>query len=320
MRNGITVAGSAIVDKIYQIPTYPALGELTQIASIEPAMGGCVANVAMDLKKICPQLPVSAVGLVGTDPEADFYKNTLADSGVDISGIRQIDGLTTCTHVMSIPGGQRTFFTYAGADGELSADHLDYARIDCKILHLGYFLLLKKVDAGEGLEILKRAREAGMETSIDLVSESSDRYGLVLPCLPYTDYLIINELEAGKLAGIDPSPENLEPICRKLMALGVKKKVIIHMPEQAVCLSREGFTQVGSYVLPEGFIQGTTGAGDAFCAGALYGIYNDWSDKEILEFASASAVMSLRSAGATGGLVAADEIREFCKQFPRREV
>ena len=319
MRKGITVAGSAIVDKIYQIPVYPALGELTQIASIEPAMGGCVANVAMDLKKIAPDLHIRAVGLVGSDPEADFYKNTMAAAGVDISGIGQLQGLTTCTHVMSIPGGQRTFFTYAGADGELTANDIDFANMESKILHLGYFLLLKKVDAGEGLEILKRAKKAGIETSIDLVSESSDRYALVLPCLPYTDYLIINELEAGKLADIEPRPENLEAICRKLKAAGVRKKVIIHMPERAVCLSDSGFTCVGSYILPQGFIQGTTGAGDAFCAGALYGIYNGWSDQEILEFASASAVMSLRSPGATGGMAAEQEIRGFCKQFPRRE-
>lgn len=318
MRNGITVAGSTIVDKIYQIPVYPALGELTQIQDIQPAMGGCVANVAMDLKKICPDMPIRAVGLVGTDPEAEFYKSTLTDAGVDVSGIGQLDGLTTCTHVMSIPGGQRTFFTYAGADGELSAKDIDFAGMESTILHLGYFLLLKNVDAGEGLNILKNAKAAGIETSIDLVSESSDRYGLVLPCLPYTDYLIINELEAGKLANIDPAPENLEAICRKLMALGVKKKVIIHMPERAVCLSEEGFTSVGSYILPEGFIQGTTGAGDAFCAGALIGIYNDRADKEILEFASACAVMSLRCAGATGGLAEEAEIKEFCKQFPRR--
>ena len=176
------------------------------------------------------------------------------------------------------------------------------------------------MDAGEGLEILKKAKAAGIETSIDLVSESSDRYGLVLPCLPYTDYLIINELEASKLTDIDPAPENLEAICRKLMALGVKKKVIIHMPERAVCLSEEGFTAVGSYILPDGFIQGTTGAGDAFCAGALIGIYNARADREILEFASACAVMSLRCAGATGGLAGEAETKEFCKQFLRRKV
>lgn len=243
-RSGITVAGSTIVDKIYEIPTYPALGELTQIRSISPAVGGCVANVSMDLK---------------------------------------ID------------------------------------RITSRILHIGYFLLLKKVDAGEGLQILMQASAAGIETSIDLVSESSGRYGIVLPCLPYTDYLIVNELEAGKLAGMEPTAENLEPICRKLMGLGVRKKVIVHMPERAVCLSEAGFRCDGTYILPDGFIQGTTGAGDAFCAGALYSIYQGWDDRKLLEFANACAVMSLRSTGATGGLVTAEEAVAFCAQFSKRQ-
>lgn len=319
-RNGITVAGSTIVDKIYEIHTYPALGELTQISSIAPAMGGCVANVSLDLKRICPEMDIRVAGRVGSDPDADFYIQTLTDNGIDTSGVIRVAGaLTTCTHVMSIPGGQRTFFTYAGADAELCAADLDIDRISSKILHLGYFLLLKKVDAGEGLEILKRASARGIETSIDLVSESSDRYGIVLPCLPYTDYLIVNELEAGKLAGMEPTAENLEAICRRLMALGVRKKVIVHMPERAVCLSAAGYHCVGTYILPEGFIKGTTGAGDAFCAGALYGIYQGWEDRRILEFANASAVMSLRSAGATGGLATAEETMEFCAQFPRRQ-
>jgi sugar/nucleoside kinase (ribokinase family) len=142
----------------------------------------------------------------------------------------------------------------------------------------------------------------------------------VLPCLPYTDYLIVNELEAGRLTGIEPAAENLESICRRLKELGVGKKVIIHMPERSVCLSDEGYSCLGSYILPDGYIQGTTGAGDAFCAGALIGIYNGWADMQIMEFASACAVMTLGSTDATSGMKTEDEIIEFCKQFTRREV
>ena len=319
-RSGITIAGSTIVDKIYEIPAYPALGELTQIASITTAMGGCVANVSLDLKRLCPEMDIRAAGLVGSDPDGDFYIKTLMDNGVETCGVRRVPGaITTCTHVMSIPGGQRTFFTYAGADADLCAADLDLDNVPSKILHLGYFLLLKNVDAGEGLEILKQARARGIETSIDMVSESADRYHIVLPCLPYTDYLIVNELEAGRLAGIEPTVENLETICKKLMALGVRKKVIVHMPERAVCLSSAGYNCVGTYILPEGFVKGTTGAGDAFCAGALYGIYQGWDDRKILEFANASAVMSLRSAGATGGLATVEETVEFCSLFSQRQ-
>ena len=320
-RKGIAVAGSVIVDKINEISAYPNAGELTQIRSIQNAAGGCVPNVALDLKKIDPELSVSAIGKIGNDAEGEFVTDILKAGGVSTTGLAVMPvEKTTFTEVMSVPGGQRTFFVYPGAGADFGIADMDFEAIDAKILHLGYFLLLQKVDDGDGLKILQKAKKAGLETSIDLVSENSDRYGIVLPCLPYTDYLIVNELEAGKLAGIEPTEENLESICRKLIALGVKKKVIIHMPERSVCLSDEGYSVLGSYILPDGYIQGTTGAGDAFCAGALIGIYNGWPDMEIMEFASACAVMALSSPDATSGMKTGEEIKEYCKQFARREV
>ena len=320
-RNGIAVAGTVIVDKINEISAYPSVGELTQIRGIQNAIGGCVPNVAVDLKKIAPQLPIHAIGLIGNDPEGKFVEETLSAAGLDISGLAVKAGeKTSFTDVMSIPGGQRTFFTYPGASANFGVDDIDFDSLDVKLLHLGYFLLLQRVDDGDGEKILKKALEYGIETSIDLVSENSDRYSLVLPCLKYTDYLIINEMEAGKLAGIEPLHENLETIARKLKEMGVRKKVIIHMPDCSVSYSDEGYACVGSYILPEGYIQGTTGAGDAFCAGALIGIYHGWSDVQIMEFASACAVAALGSADATSGMKTEQEIKAFCNGFSRRNV
>jgi sugar/nucleoside kinase (ribokinase family) len=149
------------------------------------------------------------------------------------------------------------------------------------------------------------------------VSENSDRYNLVIPCLPYVDYLIINETEAGKLTSITPIHKNLEKIAQKLKSMGVNEKVIIHMPEGSVCYSDKGFSKLGSYKLSDDYIKGTTGAGDAFCAGALIGIYENKTDLEIMEFASACAVKALGSTDATSGLVSKAEIEEFCKKIER---
>lgn len=318
-RNGIAVAGTVIVDKINEISAYPGIGELTQIRSIQNAIGGCVPNVAVDLKKIAPALTISAIGTIGDDMEGAFVTDTLTAAGLDVSGLVVRAGQkTSFTDVMSIPGGQRTFFTYPGASADFGVEDVDFAAVNAKIFHLGYFLLLQKVDDGDGLKILQKALEYGMETSIDLVSENSDRYSLVLPCLPYTDYLIINEMEAGKLAGMEPTDENLGAIARKLKDMGVRKKVIIHMPHCSVCCSDAGISALGSYILPEGYIQGTTGAGDAFCAGALIGIYNGWDDTKIMEFASACAVMALGSPDATSGMKTQQEIMEACKDYSRR--
>lgn len=317
---GITVAGTVIVDKINEITAFPACGELTQIHSVHPAVGGCVPNVALDLKQINPHMPVYAVGTIGSDEEGAFVRQTLESSGVDTKGLTVLQGeKTSFTEVMSIPGGQRTFFTYAGAGAIFGSEHISWDTLP-KILHLGYFLLLERVDNGEGLKILQEAKARGVETSIDMVSENSDRYALVAPCLPYTDYLIINEVEAGNLTGLSPQPENLERIAHKLKDLGVQKKVIIHQPDRSVCFTSEGFTCVPSYDLPAGYIQGTTGAGDAFCAGALTGIYQGWQDREILEFATAVAAVALHCPDATGGLKTKEETEAFCAGFARQEL
>lgn len=320
MKDSIAIAGSILVDKINEISAYPNAGELTKIRSVKKAVGGCVPNVAIDLKKMAKDLTVKAVGKIGVDEEGEFVKKALAKDGVDVSGIVLGAEKTSFTEVMSVTGGQRTFFTYAGASADFGLADVDFTALNVKMLHLGYFLLLDKVDNGDGEKMLKKAKELGVKTSIDLVSENSDRYSIVLPCLKYTDNLIINETEAGQLVGVEPTRENLRLIAEKLKAYGVTERVIIHTPDLGICLSENGFTCVPSYSLPNGFIQGTTGAGDAFCAGALLGIYKGWSDKEILEFSSATAVMALSEADAVSGMRSEEEIREFCKNFRRKEI
>ncbi len=320
-RNGISVAGTVLIDKINEISAYPESGELTKISSIKLGVGGCVPNVACDLKKIRPSLSVYAIGKIGNDADGKYIADYLGSAGVDTSKIiTDCSDNTSMTQVMSVMGGQRTFFTYPGTSSDFGYSDIDFESLETKILHLGYFLLLDKVDNGDGLKILKEAKARGIETSIDLVSENSDRYSVVLPCLPYTDYLIINELEASKLTGIEPTDENLEKISKKLMELGVKKKVIIHKPDLATALSEEGFTAVPSYEISSDEIAGTTGAGDAFCAGALIGIYDGRSDKEILEFASSVALVSLFAPDATSGIVTEEKIKKICENKDRKKI
>ena len=318
-RRGIAVGGTIIIDKLNEISAYPEIGELTKIKSVSYAMGGCVPNVGIDLKKLRPSLDVLAIGKVGKDSNGKLALDSMTEASLDVSGIIE-NGLdaTSFTEVMSITNGQRTFFTYPGASADLGFDDIDFSSINSKILHLGYFLLLDKIDAGDGLKILKEASSRGIKTSIDLVSENSDRYSLVIPCLEYTDYLIINEIEASKITGIEPLDENLQKIAEKLLSLGVREKVIIHKSDRAVALSKEGFTLVPSLDVPRERIAGTTGAGDAFCAGSLLAIYDGKSDKEILEFASSVALVSLFSKDATSGIVSEDMVKEISKEYGRK--
>ena len=320
MKNGIAIAGTILVDKINEISAYPTAGELTKILRTSLAVGGCVPNVAIDLKRMDATLEVEAIGKIGRDEEGLFVKNTLMNSGVTCKGVKDCEEKTSFTEVMSVVGGQRTFFTYAGASADFGFLDIDFNALNVKMLHLGYFLLLDKVDSGDGLKILKEAQERGIKTSIDLVSENSNRYKDILPCLPYTDNLIINEVEAGKLTDIEPTAQNIRLIAEKLKSYGVKERVVIHAPTFGVCVSNDGFTLVPSYQLPDDFIKGTTGAGDAFCAACLLSVYRETSDEEMLAFASAAAVAALSESDATSGLRSVAEIEKLCKDFKRRKI
>lgn len=142
-----------------------------------------------------------------------------------------------------------------------------------------------------------------------------------MPCLEYTDNLIVNEIEAGKLANTIVTDNNIKDVLKNLIKQGVKERVIIHKPDYSVCLNVNGeYTFVPSLQIPSEIIKGTTGAGDAFCSGCLVKILQGATDREILEFASMSAVTSLTEKDATSGIKSEKEIIEFCRQFKRREI
>jgi sugar/nucleoside kinase (ribokinase family) len=141
-KTGIAVAGTILVDKLNEIGAYPASGELTKILSVSRAVGGAVPNVGIDIKRVDPSIPVKAVGKIGKDSEGDFLVSTLVENGVDASLLARGEEPTSFTDVMSIVGGQRTFFTYPGACASFGFDGIDFDKLDVKMLHLGYFLLL----------------------------------------------------------------------------------------------------------------------------------------------------------------------------------
>ena len=117
----------------------------------------------------------------------------------------QRDGRTSFTAVMSNNRTkERTFFQHAGANAYYGEEHIDWDKLDVNIFHIGYILLLPHLDEPDAqygtkmARLLDRAQKAGMKTSIDVVSESGERFQkLVTPALRYTDYCIINELAAA---------------------------------------------------------------------------------------------------------------------------
>lgn len=335
--SGIAVAGNLIVDVVADIAEYPKLGMLTNILSTSQAVGGCVSNVGVDLAVMDPRLPVSALGCIGNDEYGRFLLSVLSGKGVDVSSVRILKNTpTSYCNVMSQPTGERTFFNYRGANDEFSPACVDLSALTCKILHIGYILLLSKFDAPDEeygtvmARFLHDAQAQGLKTSIDAVSSSNvEEYEQkILPALKYCDYVILNELECCLAWGIAPRTqngeldlENVRLAMEKTMQSGVKEKVIVHAKEAGFCLDKSGaFTKIGSLIIPKEEIKGSVGAGDAFCAGCLYGLYHEWNDQEILEYASAVAGCNLFAENSVDGMRSKAEIKKIATKYARRKI
>ena len=330
VRKGIIAVGNWIVDNVKLIGAYPRKGNLATIFRQEEGLGGCAHNVLADLAAMRSGIPLFAGGCIGADRYGQMCLDACDRLGIDRTHLKVLEGTATSyTDVMSETGGDgsRTFFHCRGADAKLTVNQVFSCKSPARIFHLGYLLLLDALDredpeygvaAARALDGLQRQ---GYETSVDVVSEEGDRYRkVVLPCLKYTDYLIINEVEAenclGTLLRRDGRPDvpAIEGAASALMGLGVRKLVVIHFPEGGVAADRGGeVCYVPSFLVDHSEIVSSVGAGDAFCAGALYAIHEGWGLEEMLRFASASARFNLFSATSTGGAPSLETILSFLK-------
>lgn len=332
MRQGICVAGNLIVDITYPIERWPRQSELTTITEgITRSVGGAVCNVVTDLARMDKSLPLSALGVIGQDAEGDFILEQLGKyRNVDLSLLGR-KGATSFTAVMSDNRTKaRTFFQYRGANALFDESFIDWEKIDAELLHVGYILLLDALDQEDAeygtkmARLLAEARRRGLKTSIDVVTETGDRFRtLVPPALRYTDYCVINELEAQQITGVplrDESeklyPENMKEALEQMKELGVSTWAVIHCPEGGYGLDEENrYVSLPSLRLPEGYIKGTVGAGDAFCAGVLYGAQKRWALPESIRLGTCAAAASLSEPGASEGVGTAEEVLKLWDRF-----
>lgn len=334
-RAGIASGGNWIVDRVKIVDRLPGRGMLGSIRSETFGTGGAAANVLLDLARMKAPFPLQGVGVVGKDADGRFLLDMAREHGIDVSALTVTDRApTSYTDVMTEEGsGDRTFYHCRGANALFGAEHIPVESLPCRIFHLGYILLLDRMDEAHprygtvAASILDSLQKAGIRTSVDVVSEESDRFSrLVPPALKYVNYLILNEIEIGRVVGkaVRRPDGSLDgPALREAVAeiyrFGNMEMVAVHMPEGVYIRERKGreFAR-GSFILPEGFIKGTVGAGDAFCAGMLFGIHEDWDFARAAELGICCATTCLSDPTTTYGVIPAAEALKFVGRFPER--
>lgn len=329
-RKGITVAGSLIADIFYEIDTYPDQGFLVSVRNTSLNIGG-TGNMILDLAKFDKDLTVKVCAIIGSDKGGKHLETVMSQyPNIDTQNVT-VEENSSVTHVMNAADTkQRTFFFEPAASDKFGMDYINWDTIDTKIFQLEYLLLMKKVDSPDdeygthGARILAEAKKRGMITSVDVVSEQSDRAkNIVKAALKYTDICCINESEAEAVTGIDMTEngkvvaEKAFEAIEKIKELGVSKWIVIHAPKCGFgfdCETGEKFV-VPSLELPEGYIKGSTGAGDAYCSGILYGAHEDKTLGDAMKFARASAACSLSENNGTDGMRSADKVIALEAEF-----
>ncbi len=318
-RRGLLAGGNWITDQVKIIDVYPQPEQLANIRRQSPGTGGAPYNVLVGLARAGAPFPLAGAGLVGQDALGESILADCKRHHIDTKFLQRADAAATSyTDVMTEEkGGRRTFFHYRGANSLWHGDGLDFSKTRARIFHLGYLLLLDALDEADArfgtkaARLLAAAQEAGLKTSVDVVSEDGDRFrSIVPPALKYTDYLIVNELEAGRVAGFKTRQADgkldtvaLRHAAGALLQLGVRELVIIHFPEGGFARTRKGEDLWQSSVkLPDKAIAGTAGAGDAFAAGMLWGLHEDWELPRCLQAGVCLAAACLSDATCTAGI------------------
>ncbi|MFC2042769.1 carbohydrate kinase family protein [Chloroflexota bacterium] len=311
-KKSIICLGIMVADIIGRpLHTIPKPGRLVLVDDMSLHTGGCAINSATALARL--GLPVEVIGKVGADPFGDFLLNAMSERGIGISAVKRDHQFgTSATMVMVDPEGERRFVHYIGANANLSLSDVNVEIFaTASILHIAGSLVMPGIDGQPTADLLAEARAAGVTTFLDTVWDDTDRWINVLaPCLPQIDYFVPSLPEAQALTGL-VKPED---VARALLDKGVGTVALKMGADGSLVIG-----DAGSAMRMPAFqvdVVDATGAGDAFAAGFIAGIWKGWSLVETARFANAVGALCVTGVGATGGVTTLTDTMQFMEVTP----
>jgi sugar/nucleoside kinase (ribokinase family) len=247
---------------------------------------------------------VRSAGAIGTDELGDVMIDLLGRFGVDVSLLVRRDGVQTSASVLPIrPDGSRPAFHVIGANATYSSADAPWEAIaTADYLHIG---APEFMGGEEAAKIFAHARERGVLTSADLLApgeQAADIVDWIAPAFEHLDYLLPNEEQVLGLTG----EQDLEAGCRALVERGIGCVAATAGAEGVLIVDGEQTERVPAFAVD---VVDTTGCGDAFSAGFLYGLTAGRSRTEAGVLGCATAGLVAQGLGSDFGefdLAAAD--------------
>lgn len=290
--------GTNAVDYLIQVPEYPQFNSKIELSGYVQLAGGEVATTMAGIARL--GLKTAYVGRFGADAEGDFGLQTLLDEKVDVTFAEKIAGAKTQIAFIVIDrrNGERTVIWHR--DKQLAYDEKN---APLETAALGKVLHLTPHDARACLEMSRRAKAENTIVSIDI----DNAFEGINELLPQVDILISSAEFPEKIVGIKDQKQALRQLkvrfgCRIVgMTLGEKGSLI---------LCEDEFIETEGFKVPNG-CKDTTGAGDAFRVGFLYGLLTGESIEIAARMANAVAALKCRELGARTALPNIAELSEF---------
>ncbi len=288
----------------------PVAGELIISSRLPLAIGGCAANVAIDLKRL--EVSVGVVGCVGADAFGGFIVDQLSANQIDTRGIRQTERAETSgTLIINVQGEDRRFIHNPGANAQLTVEDIPLERVRAaKVLYVGGYLLMPKLEGEPLAALFREARNAGVKTVLDIVLPGpGDHWHKLESVLAETDVFLPNTDEAAVITGErDPMKQ-----AERFAAAGAGAVVITCGGEGSVVVAGRQRLRAAAYAMD---YQGGTGAGDAFDAGFIAGLLAGEDLAGCVRWGTAVGASCVRSISATDTVFTRAEAEAFLRSNP----
>ena len=289
--------GICALDYLSILDPYPGLDEKIDVLASSIQGGGPVPTAMAALSKLGAK--VAFVGKVGDDYEGKLIRSELEKFKVNTDFLivdKKVKSLKAFIWVDK-GSGKRTVALDRIKMSPIKPEELSFLKkVSFKYLHLD------GRDIEANIFLAKKARKDGSEVILDLGSLRENIESL----FPYVDYLVVSKKFAYDYTGL----KDLSQACLELKKIGFKC-VVITISEKG-CLWTD--SQKVNYF--PGFkidVVDTTGAGDVFHGGFIYGLLRKWRMGKIIQFASACAALKCRKLGGREGIPTLKEVENFLK-------
>ena len=290
--------GLNAVDHLVVVPEYPAFDTKIRFTEHRRCAGGQTATAMVALQRL--GLKTAYAGRFGSDDEGQFGLASLNEEGVDLESAEVIEGARNQIAFILIDArnGERTIIW--DRDQRLA---YKVGEAPMRIATRGRVLHLDAHDPYACIPIAKAAREAGIIVSSDI----DNAYNGLLELLPLIDILITSRELPHRVTGIADERASLVEMKARFGC----SIVGMTMGKRGALLYSEGqFLESPAYQVPGG-CRDTTGAGDAFHGGFLYGLLSGEEIETSLKLANATAALKCRKLGARTALPNASELNDL---------